>query len=355
MSSIKCINLIDKRGILPRSRYRPRRTQPKTRPMNKIDVHQHFWTASLLEALAARHELPLLRREHQLLVLHLAGERPYVIDTSGETLARRAALLRRDELAEAFLCISSPLGIESLAREQATPLLDAYHDGALALGPPFAVWGAIALDCPRPDDVDRLLDRGCIGISLPAGALAGADALACLRPVLARLQSRGAALFVHPGPGRDRELSPSTPSLADPLWWPALTRYVAQMQAAWLTLAGVARTDYPDLRVVFAMLAGLAPLHAERLRARGGPTPRLADPLLFYDTSSYGPSAVRAVAAAVGPQQLLYGSDRPVIDPDELGMPERLDWEAIADATERAFPSARGHQSHEPSLQLVAR
>jgi hypothetical protein len=89
------------------------------------------------------------------------------------------------------------------------------------------------------------------------------------------------------------------------------------------------------------MLAGLAPLHVERLRSRGGPTPCLADPLLFYDTSSYGPSATRTLAAVVGAGQLLYGSDRPVVEPAELEMPDELDWKAIIEGTERALGSGR--------------
>src|SRR5580698_9255916 len=122
----------------------------------KIDIHQHLWT---------------------------------------EAPARRAALVARDGLDRALLCLSSPLGIESVPRAQAQPLLDAYHEGALALGDPFGVWGAIALDRPNPADVDRALDKGCVGISLPAGALAGVDQLARLQPVLARLARRDAPLF----------------------------------------------------------------------------------------------------------------------------------------------------------------
>ena len=37
-------------------------------------------------------------------------------------------------------------------------------------------------------------------------------------------------------------------------------------------------------------------------------------PQLFYDTSSYGPRAIAAVASAVGPGQLVHGSDIPVLD-----------------------------------------
>jgi hypothetical protein len=84
------------------------------------------------------------------------------------------------------------------------------------------------------------------------------------------------------------------------------------------------------------MLAGLAPLQAERLASRGGP-PAGADPLLFYDTASYGPAAVRCMASAVGAGQILYGSDRPVVEPHELGMPAALDGAALGEAARRAL------------------
>jgi predicted TIM-barrel fold metal-dependent hydrolase len=66
--------------------------------------------------------------------------------------------------------------------------------------------------------------------------------------------------------------------------------------------------------VVFAMLAGGAPLHAERLVARGGPAGAIADERIFYDTSSYGARTIDAVVRCVGIDQLVYGSDRPVVD-----------------------------------------
>ena len=63
------------------------------------------------------------------------------------------------------------------------------------------------------------------------------------------------------------------------------------------------------------MLAGGAPLLTERLAARGGPPIAERDRRVFYDTSSYGPSAIEAIAQRVGDDQLVYGSDRPVVDP----------------------------------------
>src|ERR1700730_14579283 len=132
-----------------------------------------------------------------------------------------------------MLCLSSPMGLECLQRAQPLPLLDAYHEGALALDGPFGVWGAIALDRPDPDDVDRALARGCVGLSLPAGAIGGLHAVSPLRAVAARAELPGAPLPIPPGPGPRPGASGTLPdaSLGDPLWWPALTRYIAEMHA----------------------------------------------------------------------------------------------------------------------------
>ncbi|HTA05349.1 MAG TPA: hypothetical protein VK774_03205 [Solirubrobacteraceae bacterium] len=321
----------------------------------KIDVHQHLWTGQLVEALEARGELPFVRKEHGLTVLFLAGERPYVIERAGEVPAHRAALVEQDGLDGALVCLSSPLGIESLPRSEALAVLDAYHDGALALGEPFGVWGSLALDAPDPADVEPLLERGCIGVSLPAGALASVDGLSQLREVLHVLEQADAPLLVHPGPGpgsRRRGSGDGEPSLSDPLWWSALTRYVSEMHAAWLAFVSAGRAEHPRLRVVFSMLAGLAPLHAERLCSRGGPATLREDPLTFYETSSYGPAAVGQLSEVLGAEQLLYGSDRPVADPAEHAIADRLDWDAIQAATSRVFRASVGVGREQESVVL---
>lgn len=261
--------------------------------------------------------MPFVRRSNGLTVLHSAGEQPYLIDLDAEAPPRRANQIEQDGLDLALIALSSPIGVEALPREQARELIEAYLQGALALPAGFATWGPVALDRMDPDDVDRLLELGCVGVSLPAAALAGPDALARIAPLLERIQARRAVLFVHPGaaPGT----RPPESSLSEPLWWRPLTDYVAQMQAAWLTFATLGRREHPSLRVLFAMLAGGAPLLSERLGARGGPTVDLRDPLVFYDTSSYGPAAVETMARRVGPDQLLYGSDRPVVEPTPTG------------------------------------
>jgi predicted TIM-barrel fold metal-dependent hydrolase len=282
-----------------------------------VDAHQHIWTKPLLDRLAERDVLPLVRYEDGLTVLHSAAESPYVIDVPSEAPGERAGRVREEGLDVAIIAISSPIGIEALPRESALELIDAHLDGVLALPSEFAAWGPVAVDRAEPDEVDALLVRRCVGISLPAGALASPDALERLGPVLERVAQRDAPLFVHPGRGPGQRPAPS--EFGEPLWWRALTDYVSQMQAAWFTFATLGRREHPDLKVVFAMLAGGAPLLAERLDARGGPRVDLRDPNVFYETSSYGPAAVEMSAHRVGEAQLVYGSDRPVIDPQRTG------------------------------------
>ena len=278
-----------------------------------VDLHQHVWTTPLLDALARRDRLPFVRRTDGLTVLHGGGELPCVIDTEAESAGRRAQLLSADGLERAVVALSSPIGIEALPRDAAAELISAHLDGVLSLGDRFTAWGPIPVHEPDPADVDDVLRRGCRGVSLPACALAGRHALDALGPVLERVQSRRVPLFVHPGGVAGPHIDEAP--LTDPLWWRALTDYVAQMQAAWLTFATHGRRELPELTVVFAMLAGGAPLQSERLATRGGPVVDLHDPLTFYDTSSYGAGMVEAMARWVGDAQLVYGSDRPVVEP----------------------------------------
>jgi 6-methylsalicylate decarboxylase len=285
------------------------------------DVHQHLWTEPLLDALAARDRLPFVTRSDGTAIVHCAGEQAYAIDLSTEDVARRARLAQDEGLDLALIAPSSPIGMECLPREEARELIEAHLTGVEQAGERFQPWGPLALDQPDAGDVDSLLARGCVGITLPAGALGTHDDLDQLAPLIARAAELDAPVFVHPGPGLARTVR--EPSLTDPVWWAAMTEYIAQMQAAWLTFAALGRRRHPRLRVVFALLAGGAPLLTERLKARGGPPIELRDPLTFYETSSFGRGAIETMSELVGADQLVYGSDRPVVEP------MTTEWDAI--------------------------
>ncbi len=275
-------------------------------PLPRLDVHQHLWPEPFVAALARRPEAPCLRREGGGWTLRLAGEPDAPLDLTSSDPAVRRATFAEDGIDGALLCLSSPLGIETLPGDEARVLIDAWHEGVFALGEPFGVWGALALDGATPSDVDALVDRGAAGLSLPAGVLGGPETLRLAGPLLEALAQRNRPLLVHPGPapaGSER-----------PAWWAAGVDYVAELHAAWHAWAGWGRQAHPRLRVLFVGLAGGAPLHLERLAARGGPAEAAFDPLTFYDTSCYGARAVEAVGGVVGLDQLVHGSDRPVMD-----------------------------------------
>lgn len=92
--------------------------------------------------------------------------------------------------------------------------------------------------------------------------------------------------------------------------------YVQQMHSAWYAFRAFGRPRHPRLRVCFALLAGLAPLHGERLAARGG-RQQEGDIGVFVETSSYGPTAVEAMVRALGVNAVVQGSDRPYALPPQ--------------------------------------
>jgi hypothetical protein len=280
--------------------------------MLRTDVHQHLWSEALVTALTRRREPPLIRRSGRAWVLRLRDEPECRFDPAEHDPQARRGLLQCDGIERALLCISGPLGIEALDRTDADPLLAAHNATARELGRGYGAWGAVSLRPPDPGDVDVLLDAGAVGISLPAGALSGPAGLDRCGALLERLERRDAPLLVHPGPGPWRA-QPYVEHEA-PGWWPAMTRYIADMSAAWHAFATFGRPVHRRLRVVFAMLGGGAPLHGERLGARGGPSAAVADTLLYYDASSYGVRATDALVRCVGIDQLVHGSDRPVVD-----------------------------------------
>jgi hypothetical protein len=267
------------------------------------DVHQHLWPPALIEALRRRTAPPSLQNWR----LSLAGEPEYHVVPADHDIDRRARQAREDGAEVAIISLSSALGIEQLAPDEAAPLLDAYHDGALRLPAPFRAWAAAGLSDVDPEALDRQLDRGCVGLQLPATALLDEPGYARVAPLLEVLDDRELPLFIHPGPA-----APARGAV--PGWWPALVDYVQQMHAAWYAFRLLGRPRHPRLRVCFAMLAGLAPLHSERFAARAGER-SVVDEQCFLETSSYGTRAIDSVVRTLGIDVLVNGSDRPYAQP----------------------------------------
>ncbi|WP_202798802.1 amidohydrolase family protein [Saccharopolyspora spinosa] len=270
-----------------------------------IDVHQHLWPAEFVDALRARANPPLLRGW----TLHVAGEPPFEVDPADHEPAKRAA--REDGIA--VVSLSSPLAIEWLPPEDAGPLLDAWHRGALELPDPFRVWAAANVLEPDAGLVRDALGSGCVGLQIPADAMRKPADVERIAPLLAVCEQHDRPVMVHPGAAT---CPPGVPG-----WWPPVVDYVAQMQAAWWSWHVAGRALLPDLRICFAAGAGLAPVHHERLVARGGAFDRI-DPDAFVDTSSYGPRGVDALIRVLGIDPVVLGSDRPYAEPTDPGLGE---------------------------------
>jgi hypothetical protein len=278
-----------------------------------VDVHQHLWPEPLVEALRARNRPPCLVGW----TLHLDGEPPFEVDPAAHEPAKRSAAEPEDR-GLALVSLSAPLGLEGLPVAEAAPLLEAWHDGARQLPRPFAAWASVHTAEPDLDGLVALLADGLVGLQVPATALATPHAVERLAPVLEVCERAGRPVLVHPGPaGATPPTSATTATHPDaelPGWWPALVDYPAQLQASWWAWHVAGRSLLPGLRICFAAGAGLAPVHHERLQARGGRLGAL-DPGVFVDTSSYGPQALDALARVLGIDALVLGSDRPYAEP----------------------------------------
>ena len=258
--------------------------------MTTYDMHQHLWPEPLVDALAERRSPPLLRN-HTLVL----GEGEYEIDPTEYGADACLANLDRAGIDVAVVSCPPTLGIDELEEAEANELRSAYHEGARAA---VAASGGrlLALSMGRLED-------GFVGAMVAADDLADLDRLA---PALDALERSGAFVMVHPGVANPPQGAPS--------WWAPVVDYTAQMQrayAAWLA-EGVDR--WPDLRIVFSILAGGAPFQLERMQARGFDIGRSLHTAIFLEASSYGRRALELCLATFGARQIVYGSDSPVID-----------------------------------------
>ena len=178
-----------------------------------VDIHQHVWPDALVEELRRRSQPPRLDGW----TLLTSGEPPFAVNPADHDIGRRAAQAARDGVGLVVIGLSSPLGIEYLAPEEAEPLLDAYHDGVAELGAPFAGWAAACLTAIDAAGLAKQLDRGFAGLQLPATAVADESGYRWCSPLLDVLAERDLPLFIHPGPAAGAARRPGVVGRPRPL------------------------------------------------------------------------------------------------------------------------------------------
>ena len=260
--------------------------------MTTYDLHQHLWPDAFVDELRARGAAPCL--DGTSLVV---DEGRFPFDPDDHDLARRLAALDRDGIDVAVVSLQPTLGISTLAPDERRPLEEAWIDGTrellqLANGR----LAGLAPACVRD---------GFVGTSVSTSVLTDLDAFA---PLLDDVSQAEGFLFVHPGPVHSR---PGTPR-----WWAGIVDYASDMQAAWFSWLDGGRSRWPELKVVFSILAGGAPFHLERLALRSPLDVRsMLDPNVFLDVATHGRRAIELCIETFGVEQLVYGSDAPVVDP----------------------------------------
>jgi hypothetical protein len=250
----------------------------------RYDVHQHFWPEPFIEALSRRTDPPCLRKG----VLELAVEGTFPVDFRDHDLSQRLELLDRNDIDVAL--VSLPPTMEVDGRDE---LVEAFYTGMFEIA-------ADSGERLRPLAYGECKD-GFAGACVSAAALVEG-----VEPLLGELEAAGQMLFVHPGP-------PATLPADTPAWWPALAEYTAQMQAAYLAWLARDAASHPRLPVVFAILAGGAPIQLERFGSRNIEVPPHLN--VYFDIASYGQRALELCLASEGAGRLVFGSDAPVLDP----------------------------------------
>jgi hypothetical protein len=279
------------------------------------DVHQHLWPEPFVAALSARTKPPRLAGSD----LYLDGEPVWPLNLELNELETRLALLDRWEIDRAVISLQPTIGLERLPADEADDLAGVWEAGILELA--GASRGRIVpLAARNPVE-------GFAGLCVAASELLDLDALEPRLEALVR--SRG-FLFVHPG-------SASTPNGA-PDWWTAIVDYTAQMQAAYASWLAAGAARWPELDIVFAILAGGAPFQLERMAARGHDERGAMLPHVWFDTATYGRRAMDLVLSTFGVDRMIFGSDIPVVDPQPGIEAVRSFGEAVATAVLSANP-----------------
>ena len=257
-----------------------------------VDVHQHLLPPAFIDALRRRTAPPrIVGTELE------TPEGRFGFDPDEHDPESRLAALDRQGTDVAVLSLQDTLGHGSLRPDERAELVAAWEEGiAAVVADARGRFVALAAGPTRP---------GFVGSCVGSDELANPGALST---VVESVRSRGGFVFVHPSGG-------PVPATA-PVWWGGVALYTAQMQSAYLAWLAHGQERWPDVAIVFSILAGGGPFQLERLGSRGVDVRSLLHRNVYFDTASYGRRALELCVETFGVEQIVYGSDAPVIDPE---------------------------------------
>ena len=197
--------------------------------MDAVDLHQHLWPASFVELLRRRTHAPYLR-DWQLVT---DGEPPYEIRPQDHEVGSRIAQDHRAGIGLACVSLSAPLGIESLPRDEAGALIEAWHAGVQELPDHFAAWASVPAIEPDLRALTGLLAGSFVGVQLPATSLVSPAGWEALGDVLRVAELAGTAGVRPSRPDAALGVRPRLVGTRGGLRRPAAGRLVGLARVRW--------------------------------------------------------------------------------------------------------------------------
>jgi aminocarboxymuconate-semialdehyde decarboxylase len=308
----------------------------------KIDVHTHFLTTVVADALRRRDELPqIVERDGRDFVAYMPGV-AYPLVADMVDLDEKLRTLDDAGLDLAVLTVNIP-GVDFFDAADAPAIARDANDelaGCVARHPSrLAALATLPLQVPgaAAEELRRAVGIGLRGAMLYANVAGRPLDDPELRVVFEAAADLDVPLLLHPTrPIYSREI--------DVHALVPVVGFLFETTVATLRLIYDGLYDrHPDLKLILGHTGSLLPQLAGRIDYEGGRlgagaglrTPTLdALRLLYTDTISVWPPALRSALDLFGPEHVLYGSDAPFWDPKRTSASlDELDLEpAVAEA-----------------------
>lgn len=287
-----------------------------------IDMHSHWFPASLVAALRARTIAPTVaRRGDGADVLQITRGR-IKLDDDHVALARRLAIMDRHGITTATLSIPGA-GIDNLDAAEALPLAQLFNDGLAAAcrDHPGRFAGFLTLPCQDMDlavaEFERLMGQpGVLGALLPGNDFFSYEAAVRYRPLLAVAERHRALLFVHPSPLPEGRSQVPSEDIDNATQRRAALDNQSQISRFMVTLCLTDLLDpFPNVAIQVPNIGGNIPLEVERMdhislnRTPGAEPPSSRLRRCYVDCNSFGPRGIELAAAVYGADKVVLGTD----------------------------------------------
>ncbi|MEA2198802.1 MAG: aminocarboxymuconate-semialdehyde decarboxylase [Solirubrobacteraceae bacterium] len=289
-----------------------------------IDVHSHFLPGALVDALAARTELPRISDGAQGRVIEYGEGNVHPLLPAMGDIDRRLRDMDAQGIDMAVLGVNVP-GVDWFPVADGASVARAVNDelADLVAAHPDRLAAMAALPMQDPEaaatELERAVGNGFRGAMIYSNAAGKALDEPELRIVFDTAAALDAPVYLHP-------TFPLVAKSVDAYAFIPTLGFLVDTTMATLRLVFDGLYErHPEFRLVLAHAASLIPQLVGRIdyegeRFEGGygaltVKPSEALKLLYTDTVCVWPPALRSTLELLGPERIMFGSDYPFWDP----------------------------------------